>query len=52
MCRDEIRKKKKEMEGKKRKGKKKKIVKYRMKTCRRVLISTPQYQVGAGTFVT
>jgi hypothetical protein len=29
-----------------------KIVNYRIETCRRVLISTPLYQVGAGTFAT
>jgi hypothetical protein len=32
--------------------KEKKIVNYRIETCRRVLTSTPLYQVGAGTFVT
>jgi hypothetical protein len=30
----------------------KKIVNYRIETCRRVLINTPLYQVGAETFVT
>jgi hypothetical protein len=32
--------------------KEKKIVNYRIETCRRMLISPPLYQVGAGTFVT
>jgi hypothetical protein len=36
----------------KEKKKKKKKVNYRIETSRRVLISTPLYQVGAGTFVT
>jgi hypothetical protein len=38
----------KEKEGKKEKT----LVNYRIETCRRVLMSTPLYQVGAGTFVT
>jgi hypothetical protein len=37
---------------KKKKGKEKKRANYRIETCRKVLISTPLYQVGAGTFVT
>jgi hypothetical protein len=32
--------------------KEKKIAKYRIETCRKVLISTPVYQIGAGTFMT
>jgi hypothetical protein len=44
LCRNEKRKERKE--------ERKKIVNYRIETCRRVLISTPLYQVGAGTFVT
>jgi hypothetical protein len=40
-CRNEKRKKRIE----------KKVVNYRIETCRRVLISTPLYQAGAGTFV-
>jgi hypothetical protein len=36
----------------KEKRKEKKIVSYRIEICRRVFISTPLYQVGAGTFVT
>jgi hypothetical protein len=37
---------------KEKKRNEKKIVNYRIETCRRVLISTPLYQVGARTFVT
>jgi hypothetical protein len=37
---------------KEKKRKEKKIVSHRIETCRRVLISTPLYQVGAGTFAT
>jgi hypothetical protein len=37
-------------EGKKKEEKK--IVNYKTGTCRIVLISTPLYQVGVGTFVT
>jgi hypothetical protein len=44
LCRNEKRKRKKER-------KERKIVNYRRRTCKRVLISTPLYQVGAGTFV-
>jgi hypothetical protein len=36
----------------KRKQKERKEVNYRIEICRRVLISAPLYQVGAGTFVT
>jgi hypothetical protein len=32
------------------KEKKRKIVSFRIETCRRVLISTPLSQLGAGTF--
>jgi hypothetical protein len=42
----------KEKERKGRKRKEKKIVGFRIETCRRVPISPPLYQVGAGTFVT
>jgi hypothetical protein len=41
MCRNE-----------RRKEKKKESINYRIETCRRVLISSPLYQVGAGTLVT
>jgi hypothetical protein len=37
---------------KERKKKEKKTVNYRIETCRRVLISSPLYQEGAGTSVT
>jgi hypothetical protein len=58
LCRNERITEKKRRKVKKRKDnirkekKENKIVNYRIEACRRVLISTPLYQVGAGNFVT